>query len=106
MKKGRYRGRSIIPKTEMEVAQYYTFFNYKTPITQRDLKYEYRTIVAGPGMKPAPNFFLLGHIKNKVGKKTPPYALIMSNLETSLDTTLNKASWKRKCSHCGEYNQT
>ena len=42
-------------------------------------------------MKPAPNMFLPVHSKEKIGKETPPYALIMDNLETYLDNTVDKA---------------
>ena len=49
-------------------------------------------MVAGPGMNPAPIFFLPGHIKDKIGKEPPsPDVLIMDNLETSLATTVDKA---------------
>ena len=37
-------------------------------MTQKDLNPQDRTIVAGPGIKPEPIFFLQGHIKEKVGK--------------------------------------
>ena len=62
----------MILKTGMEVAQDYTVFNHGPPIPQKDLKSQDRTIVAGPGMKPAPIFFLPGHIKKNIGKAPPP----------------------------------
>ena len=70
----------------MEVAQDYIFFNYRTPRPQKDLNTQDVTILAGPGMKPAPKRFLPGHRKYKVVKEAPPDALIMENLETSLAT--------------------
>ena len=71
MKKGESGGVSMILKTGMEVSQYYTVFNYRPPIPQKDLKPQDRKIVAGPGMKPAPIFFLPEHSKEKFGKETP-----------------------------------
>ena len=52
--------------------QDYTVFNYRTQILQKDLKYQFITIVAQPGMKPAPKFVLPGHRKEKTGKNPPP----------------------------------
>ena len=94
MKKGKSIGTSIMLKTVMEVAQYYNFFNYRNPIPQKYLKSQDRTIVAGPGMNLAPKFVLSGHSKEKVGKETPPYELIIDNLETSLATTVDYARGK------------
>ena len=68
MKKGKYGGLSMILKTVLEVDQDYSIFNYGPPIPQKDLKSQYRTIVTGPGMKPAPKFVLPVNIKEKVGK--------------------------------------
>ena len=48
-------------KTGMEVAQYYTVFNYIPPSPNNDLKYQVITIVDKPGMKLAP-LFLPGKI--------------------------------------------
>ena len=45
-------------------------------------------------MKPAPKFVLPGHVKDKVGREKTPNALIMDNLETLLDTTVDKACEK------------
>ena len=42
-------------------------------------------------MKPAPKLNPPGHRKEKVWKETPPYLLIMDNLEKSLATTVDKA---------------
>ena len=42
-------------------------------------------------MDPAPIFVLPGHSKEKTEKETPPYALIMDNLETLLATIVDKA---------------
>ena len=58
-------------KIGMEVAQDYNFFNYVPPIPQKDLNLQDRTIVARPGMKPSPKYFLPGHSKEKVGKDPP-----------------------------------
>ena len=63
MKKGESGGVSIMFKTGMEVAQYYTVFNCGPPRPQKYLKPQYITIVAGPGMKPVPKFILPGHSK-------------------------------------------
>ena len=71
------------------MAQDYTVFDYGPPIPQKYLKSQYRTIVAGPGMKPAPNVFHPGHSKDKTEKGIPTDALIMDNLETSLATTVD-----------------
>ena len=75
----------------MEVAQYYTVFNYVPPRLQRDLNPQYRTIMAVSGMNPAQNFVLPGNSKDKVGKETPPDAFIMDNLETLLATIVDKS---------------
>ena len=69
--KGKSGGASMMPKIGIKVAQDDTVFNYGPPIPQKDLKYQYRAILAGPGMNPAPNIFLPGHRKEKVGKETP-----------------------------------
>ena len=81
----------MILKTVLEVDQDYTIFNYGPPIPQKDLKSQYRTIVTGPGMKPAPKFVLPWHSKDITGKEPPPDALIMDNLETLLATTVDKS---------------
>ena len=57
MKKGKYGGASMMLKTGMEVPQDYSFFNYRPPRPQKDLKSQDITIVVGPGMKPEPHFF-------------------------------------------------
>ena len=67
------------------------FLELSTPKTTARIKNQDRTIVAGPGMKPAPKLVPLGHRKDKVDKETPPDALIMNHLETFLSTTVNKA---------------
>ena len=54
MKKVKSGGLSMILKTGLEVDQDYTIFNYGPPIPQKDLKSQYRTILSGPGMNPAP----------------------------------------------------
>ena len=77
-------------KTGLEVAQCYIVFKYVPPSPQKDLNSQYRTIVAGPGMNPAPAFVLLRHRKDKTVKETPPDAFIMDNLETSLAITVDK----------------
>ena len=63
----------MILKTEMEVAQYYTDFNYGPPRPQKDLKYQNITILEGTGMNLAPKCVLLGNSKGKVGKNPPPH---------------------------------
>ena len=47
--------------------------------------------MAGTGMKPAQKCVLPGHSKEKTENETPPDALIIDNLETSLAKTLDKA---------------
>ena len=94
MTKGESGGASMMLKTGMEVVQYYTVFNYGPPRPQKDLNPQYRTIISEPGMKPAIKLFLPWHSKEKVGKETPPYALIMDNLETSLAPPVDKACGK------------
>ena len=54
---------SMMLKTGMEVAQYYTVFNYVPPIPQEDIKYQDRTVVTGPGVNLAPKHFLPGNTK-------------------------------------------
>ena len=78
--KGEYGGVSMVMKTGMEVDQDKKKIDCVPPIPQKYLNSQYRTIVAGPGMNPAPKFILPGHSKEKVGKETPPDALIMGNL--------------------------
>ena len=46
--------------------------------------------MAGPVVKPAPEFVLPGNSKEKVGNKTTPHTLIMDNLEKYLTTTVYK----------------
>ena len=72
----------MLLKTEMKVAQYYAVFNYGLPRPQNNINYQDITIVEGTGDNLAPNFFLLGNNKEKVGKEIPPYALLVDNLET------------------------
>ena len=91
MAKDKSRGLSMMLRIGMEVAQYYTVFNYGPPRPQKDLKYQGKTIVAQSCMKPVPNCVLPGHSKEKIGKEIPPDVLIVDNLETSLDTTVDKA---------------
>ena len=80
----------MMMKIGMEVDQSYTVFNYGPPIPQKYLNLQDRTIMARPGMKQSPKYFLPGHSKEKVWKDPPPNALIMDNLESSLDTTVDK----------------
>ena len=63
MTKVKSGGLYIILRKGMEVAQYYTVFNYGPPIPHKDLKSQVRTIVAQPGMKPAPKIILPGYSK-------------------------------------------
>ena len=67
--KGKAEGLSIMLKTGMQVSQHYTVFNYRPSSPQKYLKSQYRTIVAGSGMKPAPKFVLPGHSKEKLRSK-------------------------------------
>ena len=50
-------------KTGMEVAQDYTILNYRPPRPQKDANSQYRTVVAGTGLKLAPKLFLSGNSK-------------------------------------------
>ena len=65
-------GLSMMLKTGLEVAQDYNVSNYRPPIPQKYLNLQDRTIVARPGIKPSPKYFLPGHSKEKVGKDPPP----------------------------------
>ena len=47
-------------KTRMEVAQDYSIFNYGRPIPKKDVKYQDRTIMSGPGVNTAPIFLSQG----------------------------------------------
>ena len=49
------------------------------------------TIVVGTGVKPEPIFIPPGNKEGKVGQEPPPDTLIMDNLETSLETTVDKS---------------
>ena len=49
-------GLSMMLKTVMKVAQYYTVFKYGPPKPQKDLKPQVRKIVAQPGTNMAPIF--------------------------------------------------
>ena len=53
--------------------------------------------MAGPGFKPSPIFVPQGVNEGKFGQETPPYFLIVDNLEASLATTVYKA--------CGNENR-
>ena len=55
--KGEYLDVSMMLKIVKEVAQYYTVFEHGLPRPQKDLNCQDRTIVAGPGMNPAPICF-------------------------------------------------
>ena len=48
--------------------------------------------MAGPGLDPETTFVPPGNNEGGVGKETPRDVLIMNNLETSLATTVDKAS--------------
>ena len=78
-------------KIGIEVAREFTDFNYVPPRPHKDVNSQDRTIVAGPGIKPAPKIFLPGNSKDKIVKEPYPYALIMNNLGTLLVTTVDKA---------------
>ena len=83
----------MILKTGMELAQDYTVFNCGHPRPHKYLKSQGITIMAQPGINPAPNFFFPRHIKEETGKAPPPPdSLIVDNLETLLATTVDKAS--------------
>ena len=51
-------GVSMMLKIGMEVAQDYTFLDYGPPIPQKDIKPQYRKIVAGTGLNLAPKLVL------------------------------------------------
>ena len=70
--KGKAEGLYMMLKRIMEVAQYYTVFDYGPPSPQKYLKYQFITIVAQPWMNPVPKFVLPGHSKEKTGKEPPP----------------------------------
>ena len=57
VKKGKCRGVSMMLKTEIEVAQDYTFSNYRPPIPQKYIKSQYRTIVSATGVNLVPKHF-------------------------------------------------
>ena len=63
MTKVKYGGASMMLKIGMEVAQDHTFSNYGPPRPHKYLRYQGRTIVAQPGMKPATTIILPGKIK-------------------------------------------
>ena len=59
-------------KIGLEVAQDYTVFNYGPSIPQKELNPQDITIVARPGIKPSPKYFLPGNSTEKVGRDPPP----------------------------------
>ena len=63
---GMTKGESVIVyimlKTGTEVAQDRTFFNKVPSIPQKDVKFQYRTIVAGTGVNLAQIFFSRGKV--------------------------------------------
>ena len=59
----------MILKTEMEVDQDYTVFNYGLPRPQKYSKSQDRIIVEGTGMKPIKKLFYQGTSKRKWGRK-------------------------------------
>ena len=59
---------SMMLKIGMEVAQYYTVFNFVLPSPQKYLNAQDITTVAGPGMKPAPKTFSQGTTKINFGR--------------------------------------
>ena len=75
-------------KTGMGVAQDYTNFNYEPPRPQKEVKLQHRNILVGPEVIPAPKCFSQGKLKIRLDRNPPPYALIMDNLETLLETTV------------------
>ena len=91
--KGEYGGVVMILKVGMKVAQDYNVFNYRTPIPQNNVNSKDRKIVEGTGVNLGQKVFLPGNSKKKVGKETPPDALLMDNLETYLATTVYKTRW-------------
>ena len=66
--KGESGGVSTMPKILMEVAQSCNIFNYRPPRPHNDVKFQYRTMVAGPEVDLASNFVFSGNSKEKVGK--------------------------------------
>ena len=71
MTKGKRGGLSMMLKTGMEVAQYYTVFNYVPSSPYKDLKSQGRTIVDQEGMKLEPKLFSQGTSNIKLGRKPP-----------------------------------
>ena len=61
----------MMMKTGMEVAHDYTVFNYIPPIPHKNLNYQYRTIVAGPGINPASNYFSWGTERRNLSRNPP-----------------------------------
>ena len=62
----------VMLKTGMEVAEYYTAFNYRPLISQKEAKYKDSTIAVGPGVKLAIIFVNPGNDKRKFGQYPPP----------------------------------
>ena len=71
MTKVKSGGASMMLKTRMGVAQYYTVFNYGPPRPQKELKYQHRTILAGPGVNQVPDCFSQGISKKFLGSPSP-----------------------------------
>ena len=59
---------SMMLNTVLELDQHYNVFNYGPPRPQKYLNPQDIKILAGPGMKPAPNIVFPGHSKEKIGK--------------------------------------
>ena len=92
MTKDEYISVVMMLKIGMKIAQYYSVFNYRPPISHNNVKSQDRSIVAVTGVDLETELFLPDKIKEKVGNEIPPYSLLMDNLETSLVTTVDKFS--------------
>ena len=73
MTKVKTGGLSMILKTGLEAVQYYNVFNHVPQIPQKDLKSQVKTILAQPGMNPAPNLFIRAQQKENWEGTSPRY---------------------------------
>ena len=78
--RGESGGVSMMLKTGMEVAQYYSVFKYGPPRPQNDINSQDKTIVVGQRVNLAPKFVIRGKSKDKVSKESPPDAFIVDKL--------------------------
>ena len=90
---GVQRLRDILKSSKGSPTTYghYTVLKYGPPISQKDLNYQGLKNWSNQGWK-FQQFFLPGQSRGIIGKENPQGAFIMDNLETSLATTVYKAS--------------